>query len=262
MKLRILSKTGGCLAVKDRISLDVDTAWDTAPSEDTLIMFDESGYGKSAQVIQRTNHVFGAGNIQDGLELNTDFGRQIANQHGISTREAKGPMMSIDGFYVNGKSTGVMLSSIVEGGNAYCRIWKHEPKIHKFTLGKMAGFLSQFKYTGALSCECVIPGKTKMPVFNRWITHMQPHILWVVGPWIQVVMGMEKKNGSMSYSWHGIAKVSDAPCYIGCEHKSVTEIKHILRKTIQGISIYPKTFDDNLDAIEKNIHTLKEWRYL
>ena len=54
MKLRILSKTGGCLAVKDRISLDVDTAWDTAPSEDTLIMFDESGYGKSAQVIQRT----------------------------------------------------------------------------------------------------------------------------------------------------------------------------------------------------------------
>lgn len=262
MKIRILTKDGDALAVKDRIAAEVETQWDTQPSKDTVVMFDRAGFGSVADIMSRTCPVFGAGSLQDGLELNVKFGKEIAQTNGISTKEVQGPKMSVDAFYIDGIQRGIMLSSVMDKGNAICRIWKSkEPKIYRLTLAKIKDFVTRFRYTGPLSCECIIEGK--MPHFVRWVTHLQPHILWVIGPWLGVAIGIEERNSQrIPYDWMGIVKLSDQPCYLSAEHKDLKTLIKLLRESVDRVSIPDKSFDDNLDGIERDIEKLREWKYL
>lgn len=260
MKIRILSKDGGALAVKDRIGMEVETRWDTVPDKHTIIIFDQAGLGQAADKLRMDHVVFGAGTLHDGLELNRDFGRKMAESSGLSTQEKTGPRMTVDAFYVEGKRTGVLLSTVEKDGNAFCRIWKKpNPKIFNMTLGKCA-FLERFKFTGPLSCECVIH---KTPHFVRWIAHLRPHVLWVAGPLLPVVMGLETLNGHpVFYDWTLVVKLSDQPCYLSAEHKDVSVLKKQIRQNVIGLSVPHKRFIDNLDELEKSINELRQAKYL
>ena len=261
MKVRILSKTGDALAVTNRLSVEVDTQWNTPPSPDTYIMFDSPGMGSAAEILRKTNPIFGAGKLHDSLELNPNFGKDLAQRNGISTKAVEGPEVSIDAFYINGKRTPLLMSSVTGEGNAICRIWKKtDPKIYRMTLARIEYFLSQFHYTGPLTCTCVISDR---PHFVKFIAHFQPHVLWAIGPWLPLAMGLEEKNGQqISYDWIGIMKVSDQPCFLSAEHKSLSIVKDMLRKAVDSICVIGKKFTDNLDALEGDVEKLKRSKYL
>lgn len=264
MKLRILSKTGDALAVSDRFNADLETQWDTPPEKDTLIIFDQAGLGNVAETLKKNHFVFGAGKINDALELNPVFGRQIAENAGIKTGDAKGQVMTIDAFYKEGERVGLMLSSINREGNSFCRIWKNkEPRIYRHTLMLVERLLKPFKYSGPLSCECIIEDKHKMPTFVRWITHLQPHILWAVGPFLSVVVGAEMLNGHpVPYHWIGVMKLSSQPCYVSAEHQTADGVKTQLEKVYPWISVPGKNVIDNLDEIVSEIKELLRKKYL
>lgn len=260
MKIRILSQSGDALAVQDRLTGDVETRWDHPPAPDTVVLMDGKGLGRAADTLRKTHFVFGAGQLQDSLE--TEFGLKIAQANGLNISPAEGPQMTVDAFYHRGERAGVLLSSVAREGNAFCRIWKKpNPKVYHLTLGKCESFLRQFKYSGPLSCEVVI--KDYKLHFVRWITSLQAHILWAIGPWLPVVMGLEQFNGHpLSYAWVLVVRVSNQPCYLSAEGNNIEKLKEDIRHTIRQVSVPGKNFKDNLNELHRDMELLKNQKFL
>jgi phosphoribosylamine-glycine ligase len=197
--------------------------WNVGLNKDTVILFDTVGFGAVADSLKGTGHiVYGAGRLNDSLELNREFGMKIALSNSIKAQDnIEGEEMSVGAFYHEGKLIHNTLHSAIEcerlmndekGPKVGCmgsvvRFWKNDsPKIYRLTLAKVERFLKQFKYSGILKCNCIISSKDKMPYFLGWVTHIG------YTPLYEGVGKLSELNGHKpSYDWIGTVKVSMPP---------------------------------------------------
>ena len=56
--------------------------------------------------------------------------------------------------------------------------------------------------------------------------------------------------------------MSDQPCFLSAEHKSLSIVKDLLRKAIDSVCVIGKKFTDNLDSLERDVESLKRSKYL
>jgi len=112
MKFRLISRFGDGLGLAWRLSQtghDVDfyitepaserlyagllkrvDRWNKDLTAETVVLFDMSGHGKIADSIRQTGHkVYGGGGLNDQLELDRHFARQVAKNAGINVPETE-----------------------------------------------------------------------------------------------------------------------------------------------------------------------------
>jgi hypothetical protein len=252
MKIRLISKHGNALGLILRLAQkghDVDfwvydkkakggyrgivkqvDRWNAGLTPDMVILFDMVGVGSVADSLKKTHKVYGGGKINDSLELNISFGRKIAQTNGIKLSETNGPEMSVECFYVDGVPLYETLNSTIkfkrfmEGDKgvltdcmgSVVRFWKNNnPKIYKHTLGKIEGFLKQFKYSGPLSCNCIISEKDRMPHFVSWTARFGYDNSYAFFEGMDIdkflAMVLKGERSEPSYDWLGAVRMSSSP---------------------------------------------------
>jgi len=111
VKFRLISKSGDGLALLLRIGKlghtvdfwvkDADAKpsykgmipqvehWNHKLSKDNVVLFDTVGFGTIAEHLKKTYAIYGAGKLNDALELNREFGMKIAKANGVKVPEYK-----------------------------------------------------------------------------------------------------------------------------------------------------------------------------